>query len=68
MIKVLSIIGARPQIIKAAAFSRAVQMAFRDKIKECILQTGQHYDENIKNRRTYPAIGRYILFKRANCL
>ena len=47
MIKVLSIIGARPQIIKAAAFSRAVQMAYKDKIKECILHTGQHYDQNM---------------------
>lgn len=47
MIKILSIIGARPQIIKAAAFSRAVQMAYKDKIKECILHTGQHYDQNM---------------------
>ncbi len=47
MIKILTIIGARPQIIKAAALSRAIKNHFSDKIKEFILHTGQHYDENM---------------------
>lgn len=47
MIKLLTIIGARPQIIKAAALSRAVKNRFEDKIKEVIVHTGQHYDENM---------------------
>jgi UDP-GlcNAc3NAcA epimerase len=47
MIKILTIIGARPQIIKAAALSRAVRGSFADKIKEVIVHTGQHYDENM---------------------
>lgn len=44
MIKLLTIIGARPQIIKAAAISRAVKNHFAGQIEEKILHTGQHYD------------------------
>lgn len=47
MLKIVTIIGARPQIIKAAALSRAIRNHFKDKIKEVILQTGQHYDRNM---------------------
>lgn len=47
MIKILTIIGARPQIIKAAALSRAIKSNFYDRIEEKILHTGQHYDENM---------------------
>ena len=47
MIKIVTIIGARPQIIKAAALSRAIKNKFSDKIKEVIVHTGQHYDENM---------------------
>jgi UDP-GlcNAc3NAcA epimerase len=47
MIKILTVIGARPQIIKAAALSRAIKFHFNDKIKELILHTGQHYDNNM---------------------
>jgi UDP-GlcNAc3NAcA epimerase len=47
MLKILTIIGARPQIIKAAALSRAIQTDYANKIKEVILHTGQHYDENM---------------------
>ena len=47
MIKILTVIGARPQIIKAAAISRAVRNHFSDKIEERILHTGQHYDANM---------------------
>lgn len=47
MIKLLTIIGARPQIIKAAAISRAIKNYFSDKIEEKILHTGQHYDANM---------------------
>lgn len=47
MIKLLTIIGARPQIIKAAAISRAVRDKFAGQVEEKILHTGQHYDENM---------------------
>ena len=47
MIKILTVIGARPQIIKSAALSRAIRTHFSRDIKELILHTGQHYDENM---------------------
>src|SRR5210317_1699643 len=47
MLKILTIIGARPQIIKAAAISRAIKADYQDRIHEIILHTGQHYDENM---------------------
>lgn len=47
MINILTVVGARPQIIKAAALSRTIQKFFNQKIKEYILHTGQHYDENM---------------------
>jgi len=49
MINLLTIIGARPQIIKAAALSRAIRNHFSDRIKETIVHTGQHYDQNMSN-------------------
>ena len=47
MIRLLTVIGARPQIIKAAAISRAIRESFQDKVEERILHTGQHYDANM---------------------
>ena len=47
MIKIVTIIGARPQIIKAAALSRAIREKFSDRIVEFIVHTGQHYDRNM---------------------
>lgn len=46
-IKLLTIIGARPQIIKAAALSRAIRTHFAAQIEEVIVHTGQHYDEGM---------------------
>ena len=47
MIKIVTVIGARPQIIKAAAISRAIKNHFPDQIQEIIVHTGQHYDANM---------------------
>ena len=47
MLKLITIIGARPQIIKAAAISRAIATNFSTEIEELIVHTGQHYDENM---------------------
>lgn len=49
MIKLLTVIGARPQIIKAAAISRAVRGPFSGLVEEKILHTGQHYDTNMSD-------------------
>ena len=46
-IRMLTVIGARPQIIKAAAISRAIAARFHDRIEEVLLHTGQHYDANM---------------------
>lgn len=43
--KILTVIGARPQFIKAAAVSRAFSKS--KKINEVIIHTGQHFDENM---------------------
>lgn len=49
MKKLLTIIGARPQIIKASAISRAIHNKFSHVLRESILHTGQHYDENMSD-------------------
>ena len=45
--KIVTVIGARPQIIKAAALSRAIKTHYAGQIQEVIVHTGQHYDENM---------------------
>lgn len=43
--KIVSIIGARPQFIKASAMSRA--MAQTGSVQDFIVHTGQHFDQNM---------------------
>ncbi|WP_066425236.1 non-hydrolyzing UDP-N-acetylglucosamine 2-epimerase [Anabaena sp. 4-3] len=45
--KILTIVGARPQFIKAAAVSRRLQS--HPGIQEVLVHTGQHYDENMSD-------------------
>jgi len=49
LIKLLTIIGARPQFIKASALSLSIREDYSDEISEEILHTGQHFDENMSN-------------------
>lgn len=44
--KVMTIVGARPQFIKAAVVSRAF-CEYQSKVQEIIVHTGQHYDANM---------------------
>ncbi len=47
MLKILTLIGARPQFIKAAAISRAIKTSFFKELEEVIVHSGQHYDANM---------------------
>ncbi len=47
MIKIITIIGARPQFIKASALSR--EIAKHNSITEIIVHTGQHFDANMSD-------------------
>lgn len=46
--KIMTIIGARPQFIKASAISRCIKNNHPD-IEEYIIHTGQHYDYNMSD-------------------
>ena len=52
MTKFLSVVGARPQFIKAAMIHTAIDRYNRknpqgDKIEHCLVHTGQHYEHNL---------------------
>lgn len=45
--KILTVVGARPQFIKASAVSRAISASPELNIDEVMVHTGQHYDSNM---------------------
>lgn len=48
--KIISIIGNRPQFIKAAIVQRALQdMPLEKRFEMCVVHTGQHYDANLSD-------------------
>jgi UDP-GlcNAc3NAcA epimerase len=49
MLKIVTIVGARPQFIKAAAITRLSRETFKDQIIEIMVHTGQHFDKNMSD-------------------
>ena len=47
--KIVTVIGARPQIIKASALDRVIKSSYSSKIQQVILHTGQHYDDTMSD-------------------
>lgn len=51
--KILTVVGARPQFVKAAVVSRAIKkhnsVGFNELITEIIVHTDQHYDESMSD-------------------
>ena len=50
MINILTVVGARPQFIKAAAVSRVIRQGdYAGYVREILVHTGQHYDANMSD-------------------
>ncbi len=47
MKKILTVIGARPQFVKAAAVSRTLTEQYSGRLQEVLVHTGQHFDDNM---------------------
>ncbi len=47
MRSLLTVVGARPQFIKAAVLSRLIREKYSGQLAEYLVHTGQHYDENM---------------------
>jgi UDP-GlcNAc3NAcA epimerase len=46
-VKIVTVVGARPQFIKAAVVSRVIRNDYGGKVDEVLVHTGQHYDANM---------------------
>lgn len=47
MIKIVTVVGARPQFIKAATVARAIRTRYFQSVSEVLVHTGQHFDDNM---------------------
>ncbi len=43
----MTVLGARPQFVKAAAISRVIRNLYDGQVEEVVIHTGQHYDNNM---------------------
>lgn len=49
MLKLVTVVGARPQFIKAAAISRVIRDQHACNVEEILVHTGQHHDQNMSS-------------------
>jgi UDP-GlcNAc3NAcA epimerase len=45
--RLVTVVGARPQFIKAAAVSRVIHQEYAGQVAESLVHTGQHFDDNM---------------------
>ncbi|HQW86763.1 MAG TPA: UDP-N-acetylglucosamine 2-epimerase [Flavobacteriales bacterium] len=43
-LEILTVVGARPQLVKAAVLARCIAERYHGRLRQGILHTGQHYD------------------------
>jgi UDP-GlcNAc3NAcA epimerase len=49
-VKIVTVVGARPQFIKATAVSRVIRNRQAGRVKEVLVHTGQHYNDNMSQK------------------
>lgn len=49
MIKLLTVVGARPQFIKASIISKTINQDFSNRIKQTLVHTGQHFSDEMSS-------------------
>lgn len=47
--KIITVVGARPQFIKASAISRCIRQEYCQQMTEIMIHTGQHFDANMSD-------------------
>lgn len=45
--RIVTVVGARPQFVKAAVVSREIREHYGDRVREFLVHTGQHYDASM---------------------